>query len=219
MILILQFSIIFGCRNDSELLQPDDSQRLIIYTSHKEEVYEPIIREFENRTGIWVTVITGGTNELLDQIASGSAAGRCDLMFGGGIESLMSCIDSFESYTCENRSFLLPEYEISDSRITPFSALPIVLIYNTRLIESTELKGWSSLLDPTLCGQIAFANPAVSGSSYTMLCTLCQILGGNPSSVLHDFAKNLDGKQLSGSGSVLDAVADGILPVWMKREA
>ena len=35
--------------------------QLIVYTSHKEEVYLPIIREFESRTGIWVDVHAGGT--------------------------------------------------------------------------------------------------------------------------------------------------------------
>lgn len=36
----------------------------MVYTSHKEEVYWPIIKEFEERTGIWVEVVSGGTNEL-----------------------------------------------------------------------------------------------------------------------------------------------------------
>ena len=35
---------------------PDESMRLTIYTSHKEEVYMPIVREFEERTGIWVAL-------------------------------------------------------------------------------------------------------------------------------------------------------------------
>ena len=29
-------------------------KRLTVYTSHKQEVYAPIIKEFEERTGIWV---------------------------------------------------------------------------------------------------------------------------------------------------------------------
>ena len=28
-------------------------KRLTVYTSHKQEVYAPIIKEFEERTGIW----------------------------------------------------------------------------------------------------------------------------------------------------------------------
>ena len=48
---------------------PEELDRLVVYTSHKEEVWWPIVREFEERTGIWVDVVTGGTNELLSRIA------------------------------------------------------------------------------------------------------------------------------------------------------
>ena len=37
-------------------LAPAEEQRLVVYTSHKEEVWQPIVREFEERTGIWVDV-------------------------------------------------------------------------------------------------------------------------------------------------------------------
>ena len=57
---------------------PEERERLVIYTSHKAEVWRPIVREFEERTGIWVTVETGGSNELLERIAprGGAGAGR-----------------------------------------------------------------------------------------------------------------------------------------------
>lgn len=66
---------------------PDESMRLTVYTSHKEEVYQPIIEEFERRTGVWVRVVSGGTTELLERIAAESDAPAADVMFGGGVES------------------------------------------------------------------------------------------------------------------------------------
>lgn len=36
-----------------------EEKRLTVYTSHKQEVYAPIIKEFEERTGIWVEVVPG----------------------------------------------------------------------------------------------------------------------------------------------------------------
>ena len=47
---------------------PEEGERLVLYTSHKEEVYWPVVLEFEQRTGIWVDVVAGGTNELLERI-------------------------------------------------------------------------------------------------------------------------------------------------------
>ena len=62
---------------------------------------------------------------------------------------------------------------------------------------------------PALRGQIAFADPSVSGSSYTALVTMLCALGGDADEVLQTFAENLDGKLLSGSGAIISAVANG----------
>ena len=35
---------------------PEEENRLTVCTSHKSSVYLPIVREFEERTGIWVEV-------------------------------------------------------------------------------------------------------------------------------------------------------------------
>ena len=50
---------------------PQEKQ-LIVYTSHKEEVYLPIIREFESRTGIWVELHTGGTTQMFSEVKEAS---------------------------------------------------------------------------------------------------------------------------------------------------
>ena len=59
-----------------------EEKRLTVYTSHKQEVYAPIIKEFEERTGIWVEVVPGGTTELLERIREEGEKGSCDVMFG-----------------------------------------------------------------------------------------------------------------------------------------
>lgn len=42
-----------GCsQTQEEIYQIPEDKKLVIYTSHKEDVYEPIIKEFEERTGI-----------------------------------------------------------------------------------------------------------------------------------------------------------------------
>ena len=74
---------------------PEEGERLVLYTSHKEEVYWPIVKEFEERTGIWVEVVTGGTNELLERIQAETDSPAADVMFGGGVESLESYRDYF----------------------------------------------------------------------------------------------------------------------------
>ena len=196
---------------------PDESMRLTIYTSHKEEVYMPIVREFEERTGIWVDVITGGTNELLERIESQQDNVEADVMFGGGVESLKAYEHCFSPYVVGSSDSIREPHQAEDAVWTPFSALPVVLIYNTKLVSPDKITGWSSLSDPIFRGRIAFADPAISGSSFTALAT--QILAGNSmGKTLATLAENLQGKTLSSSGDVLNAVVDGSCLVGITLE-
>lgn len=207
------FLILSACAagGDADLaaLAPADAERLTIYTSHKEAVYGPIVKEFEERTGIWVEVVTGGTGELLERIASEAASPRCDVMFGGGVESLLSYGSLFESYTGAGAGLLKPGLRQEADLWTPFSSLPVVLIYNTRLVSPGEVTGWADLLNETWKGKIAFADPAVSGSSYTAAITMLTALEGDDWELLEWFIENLDGQVLSDSGDVVTAVASG----------
>ena len=57
LILCIAFALLTGCApaaQDTAAYAPDESERLVLYTSHKKEVWWPIVKEFESRTGIWV---------------------------------------------------------------------------------------------------------------------------------------------------------------------
>ncbi len=209
--LALMLLLLAGCGNAGELaaFAPDDAERLVIYTSHKEEVYGPIVKEFQQRTGIWVEVVTGGSGELLERIAMESDAPACDLMFGGGVESLAAYEDCFEPCTPAGVEFLRGVGLSADSLWTPFSSLPLVLIYNTRLVSEGEVTGWADLLDPHWKGRIAFADPTVSGSSYTAALTLFSCIEGEDWEILAKLVANLDGGALSDSGDVVESVRSG----------
>lgn len=188
---------------------PASDRQLTVYTSHKEEVYRPIIREFEERTGIWVKVVTGGTNELLDRIAAEQDKPVADVMFGGGVESLESYRNCFEPYVCAGYQSIQAQFQNPDAFWTPFSSLPVVLIYNTKLVSPEQITCWADLSKPEFTGRIAFADPGISGSSFTALVTQIYASGLDTQAALERFAANLGGHQLESSGAVLTAVADG----------
>ena len=191
-ILLLALS---GCAGGTDVsgFAPGEGERLVIYTSHKEEVYGPIVKEFQQRTGIWVEVVTGGSNELLERIAMEAV---CDLMFGGGVESLAAYEDCFEPCKPEGVEYLRDVGLSADDLWTPFSSLPMVLVYNTRLVPEGEVNGWADLLDPRWKGRIAFADPTVSGSGYTAALTLFSCIEGDDWDILAELVANLDGGEL-----------------------
>lgn len=218
--LFFALALLAGCGGEApaEDFAPADGERLVLYTSHKREVWWPIVKEFEQRTGIWVEVVEGGTNELLERLEREKAEPQADVMFGGGVESLEACRALFQSYTCAEAESVLPAYREPDDVWTPFSALPVVLIYNPKLAVSGTVTGWADLLDGAWRGQIAFADPAVSGSSFTALVTLLRASGLDTDAALRAFAENLDGRQLAGSGEIVRAVSGGEARVGVTLE-
>lgn len=213
LILVLALVFLAGCGQKREHpfaeYTPSEAQRLVVYTSHKKEVWWPLIKEFEERTGIWVDVKTGGTNELLEQIKKEADEPKADVMFGGGVESLCAYQEYFLPYTSAEADQIVPRFRDGENRWTPFSSLPVVLVYNPKLVAPDMVTGWKDLFNPAFRGKIAFADPAVSGSSFTGLVTLATALDMPFDDVICDFCKNLDGLQLGSSGAVLDAVCSG----------
>jgi iron(III) transport system substrate-binding protein len=222
LLLLLAAALLTGCGaqagRSALAYAPPEEQRVVIYTSHKEEVYGPIIKEFEERTGLWAEVVTGGTNELLERIAAESDAPRCDVIFGGGVESLAAYEDYFQPYACPEAVLLRDGMRPEGDPWTPFSSLPIVLIYNTKLVPPQTITGWSDLLDPRWRGKIAVADPTVSGSSYTGILTMLTALPDDDWELLEQLTENLDGKILPDSGDVVGAVASGSCYVGVTLE-
>ena len=210
---LMALLLLSGCAQGTDVsaFAPGEEERLVIYTSHKDEVYGPIIKEFQQRTGIWVEVVTGGSGELLERIAMEAEGSQpaCDLMFGGGVESLAAYEDCFEPCTPEGVENLRGVGLSEEGLWTPFSSLPLVLIYNTRLVSEGELTGWADLLDPRWKGRIAFADPTVSGSSYTAALTLFSCIEGDDWDILAALVDNLDGGALPDSGDVVESVRSG----------
>ena len=199
-------------------LAPAESERLVLYTSHKKEVWWPIVEEFEQRTGVWVEVVEGGTNELLERLENEKDVPRADVMFGGGVESLDACRDLFAPYTCAEADRILPSYRAADDAWTPFSALPVVLVYNPKLAPAGAVTSWADLLDPAWRGEIAFADPAVSGSCYTALVTLLSAVDLETDAALRAFSDALDDRQLAGSGEITAAVSEGASRIGVTLE-
>lgn len=203
----------------SERYNVPEEKQLIVYTSHKEEVYLPIIREFENRTGIWVEIHAGGTAEMLSQVKEASAIGQCDIMFGGGIESYEAQKDLFTAYETAGKENLDPNYVDADDFWTPFTELPIVFIYNPKLVSYSEVpKTWQELFDDKWKGQISFADITNSGTSYTIISTMEQIFNESAESLVPRFYEQLDGKVLNSSGQVIPKVTDGTYLIGITLE-
>lgn len=194
----------------SEKYSVPEEKQLVVYTSHKEEVYLPIIREFENQTGIWVEIHAGGTEEMMNEARKASESGQCDIMFGGGVESYEANKDMFMPYASSVKGDIDANYLSDGDYWTAFTELPIVFIYNKKLVTPSSVpKNWSDLFDEKWKGKIAFADLDNSGTSYTIISTMEQVMDADASNVVTKLYDQLDGNILKSSGSVIPEVSDG----------
>ena len=203
--------MVSGCRESNVGdYQISEDKKLILYTSHKTDVYIPLVEEFEERTGIWVQVRAGGTTELMDAIAAEEGSGICDVMLGGGVETYQAYSSCFAPYRCSEWEKLDQRYLSPDYLWTVFSELPAVFIYNNKLVSEEDApKSWEEFLTDRWKGQIAFADAEKSGTSYTILATMIQALDMEVETVLYQFAEALDGNVSAGSREVVDDVSSG----------
>lgn len=214
---VLAAVLLTGCAGDitehktaQTAYEIPESNKLVVYTSHKEEVYAPIIKEFEERTGIFVEVKQGDTLELFKEIAEKDSAPVCDVMFGGGIENYVAYQDCLEAYRVSEEDLIDERYRTASHKWTAFSVLPIVFIYNDKLVYPVAApRTWKELQTDRWQGKVAFADPSRSGSSYTALCTMMQALPGEKDELLQNFFLTLGGSTSANSGAVLDEVNAG----------
>lgn len=202
--------------------QAAGSKHVSVYSPHPADPLNAGIKEFQEKTGITVDLVAAGTGELLKRIEAESANPLCDVFWGGGADSLAAYSKYFDTFTPAEMSNIDKTYVSTDGLWTGESPLPMVLMYNKKLVSESDVpKGWGDLTSDKFKGKIAYADPAKSGSSYTILCTMLTAFGkddGKGWDFIKKFVANLDGKILGSSGDVYKKVSDGEYSVGLTLE-
>lgn len=203
---LLLFSYFRAGKAPAPVPAPSDTERLILYTSMQEEVYGPLAREFENRTGVWVSVKTGGSLSELSRISSGAKA-DWDVM--------LAPADALESY----RDLFAPAASpLSDQAVFPYSSSSISIIYNTKLVQLHPPDGLQNLLDPVWEGRLAFLDPQSTGEGYSCLQTIRQALTVHESVPGDRLSQALSGPHFSDMDELIRAVANGTYYIGVVSE-
>lgn len=205
--LLVLLCLLCGCSADTaadvSAYAPSGDGSLTVFTCLDAGVYQTLVKEFEERTGIWVRVETGSAPELMARIAEGES---CDLLLGCEADLLEANSALFRQVeTDAELSVWCPE----GSCWVPLSLRPVVIIYNTKLVRQNLPTGWDSLLSSAWRGEIAFADPAASDFSRTVLQILTkQQPDQTVEETLSAYAANLE-EMLENTQDVVSRVADG----------
>lgn len=216
--LLLSLLLLCGCAPDSgsRAPAPDDADRLVIFTASSAAVYDDAVREFERRTGVWVEVRTAdGVLPLLAEIAAGGSG--CDLLLGATPDVLTAYDGCFAPYASPLAADIAAAYRDGEDRWTPFSLLPLALVYNDQLVQRNVPDRWDDLLSPAWRDRVAYPDPAVSAAGYAAMQALIQTGGGEAEEVLSALHHNISGV-LPSAADAVEAVADGSCYVGVTTE-
>jgi iron(III) transport system substrate-binding protein len=173
---------------------------------------------FEKSQGVRVNMTIKGSGEAIAQIVAERANPKTDLWFGGTGDPHLQAAE--QGLTQEYKSPALPKLHDwaqkqaaqSGYRTVGIYSGPLGFGYNSELIAKKKLpipKTWGDLLKPEYKGEIQSANPASSGTAYTMIATLVQLMGEDKA---FEYLKKLHGNiatyTRSGTGPI-KAVARG----------
>lgn len=193
-------------------------QSLTLYCSVQEEWCRPMATAFERATGIRVAMTRKSSGETYAQLRAEAANPRGDVWWGGtGDPHLQAAEENLtERYEsprmAEVQDWARRQWEQSQGRTIGIYAGALGFSYNRTQLERRRIAAprcWADLTKPEFRDEVQVADPNSSGTSYTMLATLVQMMGEDPAfQYLRALHRNVNQYTRSGAAPAR-AVATG----------
>jgi iron(III) transport system substrate-binding protein len=173
---------------------------------------------YAQATGVKVNMALKGSGEALAQLIAERANPKTDVWFGGTGDPHLQAAE--QNLTLEYKSSALGQLHPwaqqqaaqSKYRTVGIYSGPLGFGYNPELLAKKKLaapKSWADLLQPGYKGEVQVANPASSGTAYTMVATLVQLMGEDKAfGYMKQLHRNISQYTRSGTAPI-KAVARG----------
>lgn len=159
---------------------------LVMYCGVQEEWCRAMVNGFEKETGIKVSMTRKSAGEVYAQVKAEAANPRADIWWGGTGDPHMQAAE--EGLTTEYKSpnlgelqdWAVRQWEQSKNRAVGIYSGALGFGYNTEQVKQKgipEPKCWADLLNPKLKDEVQVADPNSSGTAYTLLATIVQLMG------------------------------------------
>ena len=191
---------------------------LTLYCSPQIEWCQIMIAEFTKATGIKVSMTRKSSGETFAQIKAEASNPKGDVWWGGtGDPHLQAAEEGLTLDYQSPRLGDLQEWATSQAKASNYRTVGIYagalgFGYNTELTAKKKLpepKCWKDLIRPEFKGEVQVADPNSSGTSYTLLATMVQLLGeAEAFEYLKKLHRNVNQYTKSGSSPV-KAAAQG----------
>jgi iron(III) transport system substrate-binding protein len=143
-------------------------------------------QEFSRATGVRVLQTRKPTGEALAQLRAEAANPKTDLWWGGTGDPYyqaaeVGLLEPYRpGYLGDLHGWAVRQYAMSQNQVGGFYTSAIGFGWNEEVLKKKKLpapKCWQDLLDPRYKGEIETSHPASSGTAYTILAGLVQLMG------------------------------------------
>ena len=217
-LLLMAGFILAACGTEPQGVRSDENI-VVVYNCNTDDWAAPLAKEFQEQTGIQVQLVSGSSDELMARVRTEQENPHGDVIWGGTADAYVSLESYLEPYVSPEKSAILPNFVCENNAFYNMVMDTYVIAYNTDLVSEADApKGWRDLLDPKFRGRIALADPTKSTSSYAVLLTMMDALGGD-TGLIGRMAEQLGGRTAVGSAAQIKALSDGEYALTATYEA
>jgi iron(III) transport system substrate-binding protein len=154
-------------------------------------------QEYGKATGVRVLQTRKPTGEALAQLRAEAANPKTDLWWGGTGDPYYQAAEAGllepyrPAYLNDLHGWAVRQYAMSQNHVGGFYTSAIGFGWNEEVLKKKKLpppRCWKDLLDPRYKGEIETSHPASSGTGYTILAGLVQMMGEDAA---FDYLKHL----------------------------
>ena len=193
---------------------------LVLYVAHDQTHSEPLVRRFEQETGLRVRaeydIEASKTVGLVNRIRQESGRPRCDVFWNNEVAHTVALAQEgrLAAYDSPSAADIPETFRDPERRWTGFAARARVFIVNTELVDPAEITSLADLVDPRFDGRCGMARP-LTGTTLTHMAALFDLWGEERALAFLNEVKvrNEDGRLnlLSGNGHVMRQVREGAM--------
>ena len=145
-----------GCSHDDDfevkkLNSLDDGENLVIYSSRKEHLIQPLFEKFTSETGIKIDYVTDKAGVLIERIKIEGRSTNADLLLtvDAGNLGYASALDIFQPINSSIVKNKVPYFLRDKNDLwTGLSLRARTIVYSTERVNSAELSSYQNLADP-----------------------------------------------------------------------
>jgi iron(III) transport system substrate-binding protein len=157
-------------------------RKLTLYMGPPEDTCAAVAQGFEKKTGVKPTFLRLSAGEAVNRIRAERNSPQASILYGIGLPSMLTLKADglLQPYKPPAAADIPARFKDPEGFWTGTDVDFIGIASNTKFLAEKGLKApqsWEELTRPELAGQICIGSPATSGTGYTFLTGILQLMG------------------------------------------